>query len=106
MRLAFLSNEGASPSMVSREKVNARIMLNMLAVLTLFIVCTLPSRFVFIAMDMVEFKSHGVLLGFQFLSYILYSLQGTLNPILYNMMAKEWRRNLSGVMRGFVGKLY
>ena len=92
--------------MVRREKVKAQIVVNMLSVLTLFIVCTLPSRFVFIAMDMVEFKSRHVLLGFQFLSYMLYSLQGTLNPILYSMMAKEWRRNLSGMVQGFVAVLY
>ena len=104
--LIYLSKERCSSSMVGREKVHAQILVNMLSVLTLFIVCTLPSRFVFIAMDMVEFKSHHVLLAFQFLSYMLYSLQGTLNPILYNMMAKEWRRNLSGMVQGFVAVLY
>ena len=42
----------------------------------------------------VNFASHDVLLGFQFTAYTLYSLQGTLNPILYSMLARQWRKNL------------
>ena len=76
----------------------------MLLILSLFIICTLPSRLVTITMDMVDFRSHRVILIFQFISYILYSLQGTLNPILYSMLAKQWRRNLTQVVRSVFQK--
>ena len=89
--------------LVSREDVNKRIMMNMLLILALFILCTLPARLVTICLDMMKFGSHNVLLGFQFLSYTLYSLQGTLNPILYSMLAKEWRNNLSKMVKSMFG---
>ena len=66
--------------LVSREDVNKRIMMNMLLILALFILCTLPARLVTICLDMASFGSHNVLLGFQFLSYTLYSLQGKYSP--------------------------
>ena len=97
------AREASSSLLVRRDKVNRRIMLHMLLVLVLFIICTLPSRLVSISMDMVYFHSHDVMLGFQFLSYTLYSLQGTLNPFLYSMLAKEWRKNLSNMMRSMFG---
>ena len=75
-----------------RQTLNQKIMVQMLTIFALFTICTLPSRLVDIAMDMVEFQSHDLLLGFQFVAYVLYSLQGTLNPILYSMMAKKWRK--------------
>ena len=66
-------------------QVNKKIMIQMLLILTLFIVCTLPSRFADISMDMVDFESHHVYLGFQFVAYVLYTLQGALNPLMYSL---------------------
>ena len=83
----------------NRSDVNERILRNMLLIVFMFIVCTLPSRLITIIIDMVDFKSRGILLTFQFLSYTLYSLQGTLNPILYNMLAKEWRNNMTQMIQ-------
>ena len=94
--------DASKDALVPREDVNRRVMGKILLILSMFIVCTLPSRFVSIIMDMVSFKSRSVLLGFQFLSYILYSLQGSLNPILYSMLAKAWRRKVSEVIHSMV----
>ena len=93
------SKEASSSLVTNRKDLHKRIMRHMMLIFLLFIVCTLPSRLVSIIMHMVNFRSRDVLLGFQFLSYILYSLQGTLNPILYSMLAREWRKNLSRAVR-------
>ena len=93
------SLEKTSVLMVKRDAMNKRIMVNIITILSLFVLCTLPSRVVSIAMDMVDSGTHDIILGFQFLSYLLYSLQGTLNPILYSMMAKQWRRSFATEMR-------
>ena len=69
-------------------------MMNMLLVLTLFIGTTLPSRLVTIAMDMATFKSHNVVLGFQFLSYTLYSLQVYMEKSI-SFLINFWRCGLS-----------
>ena len=82
-----------SSVMVSRRDINRNIITNMLMVLSLFIVCTLPTRLLTIVVDMTDFQSSSLLLGLQVTSYILYSLQGTLNPILYSMLAREWRKS-------------
>ena len=94
----YFAEEKKSLLMVRREELNRRIMMNMLTIFSLFILCTVPSRLVTITMDTVDYQSHNTILAFQFISYILYSLQGTLNPILYSMLAKHWRKNFSGVV--------
>ena len=63
------------------------------------LVTLILSYIIFSHVLQVEFDSRDVLLGSQFLSYTLYSLQGTLNPILYSMTAKEWRINVSHMVR-------
>ena len=93
------SKEKESLLKVRRGEMNKRVMINMLLVLSLFILCTLPSRIVTVTMDIIDYQSHHLILGFQFLSYVVYTLQGTLNPILYSMLAKQWRRNLAAEMR-------
>jgi len=97
--ILHFQQEASSSSFIDRKDLNKKILKHMLLVFFLFIVCTLPSRLVSIYMNMAYFKSSKMLLGFQFLSYTLYSLQGTLNPILYSMLAREWRRSLSQVVR-------
>ena len=76
------STEASSSMMVSQRGMNKRSISHMFLVLVLFIVCTLPARLFTIVITMMEFKSRSVLLGFQLTAYTLYSLQGTLNPIL------------------------
>ena len=100
----YFNQEKDTLLMVKRDNMNKNIMGNMLLILSLFIICTLPSRLVTISMDMVDFRSHRLILVFQFISYILYSFQGTLNPILYSMLAKQWRRNLTQVVRSVFQK--
>ena len=100
----FEKEKEAPLLLVNRGEVNRKILVNMLVVLILFIICTLPSRVVSITMDMVDFESHSLLLGFQFLSYTLYSLQGTLNPILYSMIARQWRKHLTETVRSVFSK--
>ena len=103
-KLIIHFSQEADTSLLGRDKVNKRIMLHLLLVLSLFIICTLPSRLVSIILNMVDFRSHNALIGFQFLSYTLYSVQGTLNPILYSMMAKEWRKELLMMSRSVFGQ--
>ena len=99
LHIHFSREKSSSLVIINRQVLHKRIMMNMMLIFLLFILCTLPSRLLSIIMHMVDFQSRDVLLGFQFLSYILYSLQGTLNPILYSMLAREWRRNLSRAVR-------
>ena len=101
----FAKEREAPLLLVNRDDINRRIMTNMLVILSLFILCTLPSRLVSVSMAMVvHFRSLRLLLGFQFLSYSLYSLQGTLNPILYSIIAREWRKSLSETVRSVFSK--
>ena len=95
----FEADKDSSLLVVRRVEINKRIMVNMLSVLSMFIVCTLPSRLISIVMGMPTEGSHHLNLALQFLSYVLFSLQGTLNPILYSMMAKQWRRDITNEMR-------
>ena len=95
----FDADKDSSLLVVRRVEINKRIMVNMLSVLSMFIVCTLPSRLISIVMGMPTEGSHHLNLALQFLSYVLFSLQGTLNPILYSMLAKQWRRNMTNELR-------
>ena len=96
---AHFANDKTCTEAVNRSDMNKRVISNMLLVLTLFILCTLPVRLLTILVDMVQFKSRSLLLSLQLIAYILYSLQGTLNPILYSMLAREWRKNLYALVR-------
>ena len=91
--------ESTASLMVHRGDINRNVISHMLLVLSLFILCTLPARLLTIIIDMLDFQSGGVLLGLQLTAYTLYSLQGTLNPILYSMLAREWRKNLYAMVR-------
>ena len=100
----FIRKNKRSSCAVCMHKVNKNIIVHTISVLFLFMVCTLPSRMYTIIINMMDFTSQDVFTGFQFVAYVLYSLQGTLNPILYSMMAKEWRRNLNSMVKEIILK--
>lgn len=76
------------------NKRNDRVMNITLSIFLFFIICTLPARVITIYIELVgyqtiDFDSYVVL---TLISYFTYPLQNILNPILYSMTAKTWRR--------------
>ena len=76
-------------------KQNRRIMYMSIAILTLFILCTLPSRIITIFIETAVFNSENVptYMTLTLISYFAYPMQSALNPILYSISAKHWREN-------------
>lgn len=79
-----------------RLKSNRRIINISLSVLIAFIFCTLPTRSFMIYLEIVDFrvKNMEVYFALAFIAYVTYPLQCTLNPVLYSMIAKEWRKEM------------
>ena len=79
-----------------RIKNNRRIRNSNIFILTAFILCTLPNRSILTYIALVDFKMKDlrVYMILAFISYITYPLQSVLNPILYSMVAKEWRKEI------------
>ena len=77
------------------KKENDRIMYITLCVLLFFIVCTSPTRVITVYMEVIESDAENLnkYLILSLVSYFTYPLQNTLNPILYNMVAKRWRKD-------------
>jgi hypothetical protein len=75
---------------------NRRIRNSNIFILTAFILCTLPSRSILTYIALVDFKMEDmrVYMSLAFISYVTYPLQSVLNPILYSMVAKEWRKEI------------
>jgi len=86
-------------------KENKRIVRITISILGLFLICTLPSRILSIYIFMEDrFQMEEVnknetssldmklYLTLQFVAYVTFPLQCTLNPILYSMVDNEWRK--------------
>ena len=95
-------------------KENKRIVRITVSILGLFLVCTLPSRILSIYIYMEDrFRATGnpaeegvtnrteeegtwldmrLYLSLQFVAYVTFPLQCTLNPLLYSMVDNEWRK--------------
>ena len=83
--------------------INRRIVFITVLTLGAFIICTLPTRAIAIYMAMINYqmKNMELYLTLAFISYILYPLQSTLNPILYSTVAKEWRKEMRETIMRF-----
>ena len=84
-----------------RCKNNRRIRNSNIFIMTAFILCTLPSRSILTYIALMDFKmaDMDVYMTLAFISYVTYPLQSVLNPILYSMVAKEWRREIVRIFR-------
>ena len=76
------------------KKRNYRVTYITLCVLFFFIISTSPTRIITVYMEMIESESGNVdkYLILSLVSYFTYPLQNTLNPVLYSMSAKNWRK--------------
>ena len=96
LSLYFLKEaKGETYDQTNRSNVNRRIMQQMLLVLSLFVLCTLPSRVINIYLGIHRNVNTKLYIALEFISYVTYSLQNQLNPILYSMLAKEWRKSMA-----------
>lgn len=77
------------------RKRNRHIMNITLLILSLFILCTLPTRAITVYMETSGYEKSTVnqYLALTLISYFTYPLQSTLNPILYSVIAKNWRKD-------------
>ena len=62
----------------------------------MFLVCEIPHRFLYIYIAHNTNRQIGVheYLVISFVSYFLYPLQSTLNPLLYSMVDTTWKKTL------------
>lgn len=81
---------------------NRRIMYITMIIFLFFIICTLPTRAITIYMDIIGSKSGNVskYVTLTLISYFTYPLQNTLNPILFSLTAKTWRRQVKSSLAG------
>lgn len=75
---------------------NTRVMYITLSIFLFFIVCTLPTRIITIYIELIGYQTMNVdsYVVLTLISYFTYPLQNILNPILYSMTAKTWRRQV------------
>ena len=103
--ITSLSNIGSRNSatctnvsmVISRMKRNKRIIRNAFAILIMFLVCEIPHRFLYIYIAHSTYRRVGVheYLVISFVSYFLYPLQSTLNPLLYSMVDTTWKKTVN-----------
>lgn len=76
-------------------KRNRHISYVTIVVLFLFMLCTMPSRIVTLYMEIVGFKrsTRQEYLFLTILTYVTYPLQSSLNPILFSLTARNWRKD-------------
>lgn len=91
--------------MERRVKENRRIMRVLLSVMVAFIVLTLPNKAIWIYISsraFVEPKLHTVLI---FISLLTYPLHSIVNPFIYSVVDKGFRKNLSKMTVGKIRNL-
>lgn len=95
-------------ALLTRMKTNRRIVYITLAILGCFILCTLPTR-----ASIIFFERKGLKMGrddyhnddgkdlyliLTFFGYISYPFQSTINPLLYSVFDKEWRKEMKQLL--------
>ena len=103
--ISNLINNGALRCKNMRQ--NRRIVYVTTSILLCFVLCTFPTRAILIYMEMKDIKDiriysdndKDLYFVLTFISYVTYSLQSTIYPILYGMFDKECRKEIKKVLK-------
>ena len=95
-------NKQFSDSSIVQQRIratkNRRIVWTTMVTLVAFLLCNLPTRVISMYLLSVHYKVKvHVYMVLVFVAYVTYPLQSALNPILYSMLANQWRCDMKCV---------